>query len=229
MIYLPSGPLGAKVGLDDYLAQGRSRDELLALATREIRHPDETKPGSGAWVIEEYRVTRDGVWRRGREDEERRLSDFSAYIERKDIEDDGDHGQQRDAQELLDSQRYHLVIQQGDRPLVRHVVTASAFHTMRWPAEIASLDLIVAAGSSVRDYLREGIELVSREVARRQGHAVIPRRTVFVHTGWRPVAGKYVYLHAAGAIGADGPIADVQVHLNSHLRHFELPDPPKGS
>ena len=75
-------------------------------------------------VIEEYRVTRDGIWRRGREDEERRLSDFSAYIERKDIDDDGDHGQQRDAQELLDSQRYHLVIQQGDRPLARHVVTA---------------------------------------------------------------------------------------------------------
>lgn len=229
VVYLQSGPLGAKVGLDDYLAQGHSRDELLALATKEIRHPDETKPGSAAWVIEEYRVTTQGIWRRGREDEERRLSDFSAYIERKDIDDDGDHGQQRDAQELLDSQRYHLVIQQGDRPLARHVVTASSFHSMRWPAEITSLDLIVAAGSSTRDYLREAIELVSREVARRQGQNVIPRRTVFVHTGWRVVGGTHVYLHAGGAIGAEGSTAEVEVRLDSHLRHFELPDPPTGS
>ncbi|MBJ7600398.1 DUF3854 domain-containing protein, partial [Candidatus Nephthysia bennettiae] len=229
VVYLPSGPLGAKVGLDDYLAEGRGRDDLLALATKEIRHPDETKPGSPAWVIEEYRVTREGIWRRGREDDERRLSDFSAYIERKDIDDDGDHSQQRDAQELLESQRYHLVIQQGDRPLARHAVTASSFHSMRWPAEIASLDLIVAAGSSIRDYLREAIELVSREAARRQGHTLIPRRTVFVHTGWRLVGGKHVYLHAGGAIGAEGPVAEVEVRLDSHLHHFELPEPPEGS
>ena len=37
LIYLPSGPGGAKVGLDDYLAAGHTVDELLALATTDLR------------------------------------------------------------------------------------------------------------------------------------------------------------------------------------------------
>jgi len=37
LVYLPSGPGGAKVGLDDYLAAGHTVDELLALATTELR------------------------------------------------------------------------------------------------------------------------------------------------------------------------------------------------
>lgn len=35
--YLPSGPGGEKVGLDDFLAVGHSVDDLLALVTRELR------------------------------------------------------------------------------------------------------------------------------------------------------------------------------------------------
>jgi hypothetical protein len=38
-VYLPSGPGGLKVGLDDYLAAGHSVDDLLALATPELRRP----------------------------------------------------------------------------------------------------------------------------------------------------------------------------------------------
>lgn len=38
-VYLPHGDGGAKVGLDDYLASGRSADDLLSLATGELRRP----------------------------------------------------------------------------------------------------------------------------------------------------------------------------------------------
>jgi len=38
-VYLPAGPGGSKVGLDDYLAVGHTIDELLALATPELRMP----------------------------------------------------------------------------------------------------------------------------------------------------------------------------------------------
>ncbi len=38
-IYLPSGPDGAKVGLDDYFAAGHTTGDLLALATTELRMP----------------------------------------------------------------------------------------------------------------------------------------------------------------------------------------------
>lgn len=37
VIYLPSGPGGVKVGLDDFLVSGRDRDDLLALASSELR------------------------------------------------------------------------------------------------------------------------------------------------------------------------------------------------
>jgi len=39
LIYLPPGPNGEKVGLDDFLAAGHSTDELLALATDELCTP----------------------------------------------------------------------------------------------------------------------------------------------------------------------------------------------
>ncbi len=39
LIYLPAGPKGEKVGLDDFLAAGHSTDELLTLATDELRAP----------------------------------------------------------------------------------------------------------------------------------------------------------------------------------------------
>jgi putative DNA primase/helicase len=35
LVYLPAGPEGEKVGLDDYLAAGHSVDDLFALATDE--------------------------------------------------------------------------------------------------------------------------------------------------------------------------------------------------
>lgn len=38
-LYLPSGPRGVKVGLDDYLAAGHDVDDLLRLATTTLREP----------------------------------------------------------------------------------------------------------------------------------------------------------------------------------------------
>jgi hypothetical protein len=41
LVYLPAGPDGEKVGLDDYLAAGHSVDDLLALATDELATADD--------------------------------------------------------------------------------------------------------------------------------------------------------------------------------------------
>ena len=67
--------------------------------------------------------------------------------------------------------------------------------------------------------MRVAIQLLSRDA---------PRRTVYTHTGWRQDAGRWVYLHAAGAIGPDGPVAGVEVDLPNALRHYVLPEPPVG-
>lgn len=41
VVYLPHGDGGAKVGLDDFLAAGHTTDELLALASLELRAPEQ--------------------------------------------------------------------------------------------------------------------------------------------------------------------------------------------
>lgn len=43
-------------------------------------------------------------------------------------------------------------------PAARHVATAAGFQGMRWPPEVASMDLIVAGGISGRDYLASLVE-----------------------------------------------------------------------
>lgn len=48
------------------------------------------------------------------------------------------------------------------------------------------------------------------------------RQRVFTHTGWREIDGRYVFLHAGGAIGTD---ADVHVSLSGNLCHVNLPMP----
>src|SRR5262249_31322273 len=48
------------------------------------------------------------------------------------------------------------------------------------------------------------------------------------HTGWRKVQGTWVFLHANGALGALGPVADTVVALPEPLSGFQLPDPPQG-
>lgn len=45
LLYLPSGPLGAKVGVDDYLVAGHRLDDLLTLATPTLRvQPGRSRP-----------------------------------------------------------------------------------------------------------------------------------------------------------------------------------------
>jgi hypothetical protein len=57
----------------------------------------------------------------------------------------------------------------------------------------------------------------------------VPRRMVYGHVGWRKIGGDWLYLHAGGAIGADGPAAGVEVSLPDPLAGFRLPDPPTGA
>jgi len=47
-------------------------------------------------------------------------------------------------------------------------------------------------------------------------------RHVYRHTGWRQFDGQWFYLHAGGAIGADGHVADKEVQLTGALSRYEL-------
>jgi hypothetical protein len=102
-------------------------------------------------------------------------------------------------------------------PLPRVEVPADRFGWMRWPIEMWGTRAVVLAGPTTADHVRVALQLLSGDV---------PRRTVYAHLGWREVDGRWLYVHAGGAIGADGPVSGVEVSLPKELRRFELPAPP---
>lgn len=51
-------------------------------------------------------------------------------------------------------------------------------------------------------------------------------RSVYTHTGWRKDGEQWIFLHAGGAIGADGAVEDVSVRPHGALSRFELRLPP---
>ncbi len=56
----------------------------------------------------------------------------------------------------------------------------------------------------------------------------INERRLYAHLGWREINGRWVYLHAGGAIGVDGAVSGVAVEVSDALAHFQLPAPLSG-
>jgi hypothetical protein len=107
----------------------------------------------------------------------------------------------------------------GGEPLPSASVAADEFLTMNWPMRVWGSRAVVRAGNGNKDLLREAIQVVSPDAV---------RRTVYAQTGWRFIGGKWHYLHAAGAINADGLTTDVATDLPDALAPFVLPAPATG-
>ena len=97
-------------------------------------------------------------------------------------------------------------------------IPAAQFAKLEWVAKLRG-GAVICAGSGVRDRLREAIERLS-------GRA--NERLLYTHTGWREIAGEWVYMHGGGAIGEDGVKKDIKAELPPSLVDFRLPDPPEG-
>ena len=52
------------------------------------------------------------------------------------------------------------------------------------------------------------------------GEQCAAHKTIFTHTGWRKLNGKWCFLHAGGAIGTD----DVEVRLEGNLNRYRFPE-----
>jgi hypothetical protein len=83
----------------------------------------------------------------------------------------------------------------------------------QWAAKAAGVSALVMPGLSVADHLRVAVQSRSASVV---------RRTVYTHTGWRKIDGRWSYLTGSGALGADGLDESVTVDLGS-LSGFALP------
>jgi hypothetical protein len=160
----------------------------------------------------EYRMDRDGTYltrtpAKG-DPYEVQLANFAARIIRKTAADDG----------LDQLERYDVRVWAGGR-IGNHVVKASEFEAMRWPRDVVGLDLSIAAGPSARDHVRAAIDGISGHPA----HA-----TIYTHAGWRKIGDRWVFLHADGAIGAEGVVANIDVELPGPLQAYALPPPAVG-
>lgn len=203
IIYLPHGADGSKVGLDDYLASGNSTDDLLSLASKKLRKPAaiELEEASGT-----YRETEEGfTWNKPTQYgiKPTPLSNFTARITEDIIEDDG----------LEERRHFRLAIRIGKKGRAL-MVPASLFAGMNWVPSQLGGEAIVYPGSSTKEHLRVAIQTLSKGF----------RETVsYAHTGWREVGGEMVYLHAGGAISANGTVP-AATSLSGDLRRYVLPE-----
>jgi len=206
LIYLPAREGAKKQGVDDYLADGRSVNDLLGLATRELKSPpQEEKPDSP------YRATPSGlVFDKPTQDGSIPvpLANFNARIITDVVQDDGAEEQRLYEMETeLNGHRYHFTIPSG------------RFAGMGWVPEHLGAMAIVYPGSLLKDHVRVAIQVHSGDV---------PTRWVFTHTGWRYIDGEWVHLHAGGAIGRDGQVRSIHTDLHGKLAGRVMPDPPEG-
>jgi DNA polymerase-1 len=203
---LPPGPMGEKVGLDDYLASGHTVEHLLALpaptqpssveedATADPDAPYQTSDGRICF----RKQTRDGPVLEP-------LCNFTAEVQEEVLIDDG-----------VETSRAFVL---GGRlvngaPLALVRIAADRFARMEWVTTGWGLEAVVRAGMANRDRLREAIQSLSPNALRRR---------VYAHTGWREIDGKWAYLTATGAVGADG----VEVELGEGLSRYSLPPEPQ--
>jgi hypothetical protein len=209
LIYLPPGEGASKQGVDDYLASGCTIDDLLALATRELRDPlrDEEE---GEHPLH-YRATASGlVWDKPTQNGPvpTPLTNFTARITADVAEDDG--------AEVKRSFEIEATLNGRAR---RFNVPAAKFSGMGWPTEHLGASAIVYPGFSAKDHARAAVQLLSEG---------IERRRVFAHTGWRKIDGVWLYLHGGGAIGPIEATEGFQVELGEALSLYALPEPPEG-
>lgn len=203
LIYLPTGEGGSKVGLDDFFAAGHSVDELLQLATSELRDSVEGHDKSGPYAETErglvyHKETASGT-------NTVPLANFVAKIVSDVVEDDG-----------AETRRVFGVearLAGPGQPTVYGAVPVANFMAMRWPVEQLGARATVLPGMT--EHCRAAIQTLSTDIRERR---------VYAYTGWVRIDGQWFYLHADGAISVHGSV-DLEVKLPPALSGFVLPEP----
>jgi len=92
-------------------------------------------------------------------------------------------------------------------------VPADQFDSMNWVTREFGAQARIGVGRECKARLADAIKALSQ-----------PRsRVVYAHLGWRKIGEQWLYLHADGAIGADGPVEGIEVDPGAALSDFRLP------
>jgi hypothetical protein len=97
---------------------------------------------------------------------------------------------------------------------VAFVVPAAEFGRMGWVFRQLGPQAILYPGQ--QQHARAAIQWLSGS---------IPQQRIFTHLGWRKHGADWVYLHAGGAIGAEGPRGNLRVELPAVLQNYQVQSP----
>ena len=100
----------------------------------------------------------------------------------------------------------------------KFTIPVAQFQAMDWPAEYMGSQAII--GPSQREHARAAIQVLSEKPE---------ERDEYTHTGWRFAGGRWMFLHAGGAVGADGALGTVNVRLPGALSRFSLQLPASSA
>ena len=207
---LPAMPVGRKVGVDDFFADGHTVDDLSGLIGPHI-------PSAHA-LQEPYREHDGRIERfvppKQREEDGQFVAvtlNYTAQVVAEKVWDDG-----------IDQNLVFTIegaLSDG-RQLATVDVPAAQFQSWSWVTSRWGIRARLTVGMNAEKHAPAAVQYLSGDV---------PQRLVFGHTGWRHVNGRNVFLHADGAIGEDGLDESIETELDQFLKPFALPEPPQGS
>jgi hypothetical protein len=134
------------------------------------------------------------------------IANFSARIVTDIVRDDGEE----------ESRDFGMEAELGGRRL-DFVVPAAEFGQMRWVLQKLGPQAIIYPGQ--RDHARAAIQALSDK---------IEHQRVLTHMGWMKQGSNWLYLHATGAMGKEGPVPSVRVELPATLQQYQLRRPKDG-
>ena len=144
----------------------------------------------------------------------RALCNFTARITSETLRDDGSG-----AGQALFTLEGALA---SGQPLPRIDVPSTVYGAMNWPTALWGARVTIQPTQNTRSVLAHGIQTLSIE-------AGLGSRRVYTHTGWRNLEPHgWVYLHAGGAISANGLETDLEIDLGD-LHRYALPAPLEGA
>ena len=204
LIYLPSGDGAVKVGLDDFFAAGGAVDDLLPGATEMLRpSPGDESRRASIYSEQNGRI----VYAKTSANDDCPtfvpLCEFTARIVGDMQEDDG-----------VETRRVYKVQARIGEKVISFDVASSKFASLSWVPDNLGAKAIMRAGVGLRQHIPVAIQELSDQ---------IEECRIFTHTGWRKVNGEWIYLHAGGAIGRNGPVNGIVVNLQAPLDGFVLP------
>ena len=189
------------------LDQAEIEQALLELFARAARRPPD-RPDPDKRMIP-YEETSAGIFQIKETDDgpiRLPLTNFTARIIADVVRDDG----------VEQTHAFEIEATLHDRTR-QFAVPASRFAALHWAPEHLGAAAAVVPGFTVRDHARFAIQQLSGDP---------PRRVRYTHTGWRRIDDEWIYLHAGGAIGPNGPVEGIETGLDDRLAKYELPAIP---